>query len=136
MDSISKNIIFYITIVESESTDHSFLRKVVHTVLPQAIVESVHTDDESIRYFNNCTIIPHLIFLDQDMLRVSGKNTIDLIKRVYGLNNTPIVFLSSASKKSQRTNLDKLSVNHFYAKPYKAQDLLAIVSSLNTKWVA
>ena len=136
MNSISRNIIFYITIVESNNADHSFLRKVVHTVLPQAIVESVHTDDEAVRYFNNCTTIPHLIFLDQDMLRVSGKNTIDLIKRVDGLSETPIVFLENSSNKSQRTDLDKLSVNHFYAKPYKAQDLLEIVSSLNTRWVA
>lgn len=135
MNRISKKIVFYITIIENDNADHSFLRKVVHTVLPQAIVESVYTGDEAINYFNSCTTTPHLIFLDQEMLHISGKNTIDLIKRVDGLSETPIIFLTG-SNKSQRADLNKLSINHCYARPYKAQDLLEIVSSLNTKWVA
>ena len=136
MNSISKNIIFYITIVEHKEKDHSFLRKVVHSVLPQAIVESVYSDEEAIRYFSNCITVPHLIFLDQDMQNASGTNIIDLIKRVVDLNKTPLIFLTGETTKSQRTDLNTLNVNNFYAKPYRAQDLVNIVSSLNSKWLA
>jgi len=137
MHAISKNIIFYITIVENNEPDHSFLRKVIHNVLPQAIVDSVYGEDEALQYFNNCSTIPHLIFLDRGMLRVSGKDTLELIKRVVGLAHVPIVYLSNVTtNESQRTDFIKQGESHFYSKPYKAADLLNIVGSLNSKWLA
>jgi CheY-like chemotaxis protein len=136
MQAISKNIIFYITVVESNKADHAFLRGAIHRVLPQAIVESIYNDHEAIQYFNNCSKLPHLIFLDQDMLKISGRNTLELIKRVDGLDQVPIVFLSKLNTKSQRTDFIEQGESHFYSKPYEVQELLNIVGSLNNKWLA
>ena len=136
MNSISKNVIFYITILEKNRSEHSFLREVIHSVLPQAIVDSVYGDDEAIRYFNNYSSIPHLIFLDQEMLHLSGNNTVEHIKQVNGLEQVPIVFLTSAPGIPQNESLFQQHTDHFYSKPYEAQDLLNTVGSLNSKWIA
>jgi|GEM_PF-2234101 len=136
MSRISKNIIFYITIVENNKTENAFLRKVIHSVLPQAIVESIYDEDEAVRYLNNCSTIPHLIFLDPDMLKISGRNTIEMIKRVNGLDQVPIIFLTNLPVESQKTEFTKQGVDHFYSKPYGTQDLMNIVGSLNSKWLA
>ena len=139
MQAISKNIIFYITIVENDRSDHSFLRKVIHSVLPQAIVESVYSDEEAIRYFNNCTTLPHLIFLDSEMLKISGRDTLHLIRRVDGLAEVPIVFLTKLNNGAdgdQEECFNKQNSGHYYSKPYGAKDLLNIVGSVNNKWLA
>ena len=133
---ISKNIIFYITLLENNKADYTFLRKVIHTVLPQAIVESVCGAEEATHYFNKCSTIPHLIFLDQDMLRISGKDTIELIKQVNGLEQVPIVFLANLPGDSQRDDFRKQGTDHYYAKPYATLDLMNIVNSVNSKWLA
>lgn len=135
MDRISKNIIFYITIVERNEEDHTFLRKVIHHLIPHAIVESVYDDVETVKYFNNCSSTPHLIFLDENMLQISGKDTIGLIRRVDGLDEVPIVFLTN-NNKSQRPYFDKQNVDHFYSRPYSVQNLLELVGSVNKKWLA
>ncbi len=136
MNRISKNIIFYITIVEKNKAENAFLRKAIHTVLPYAIVESIYNEEEAIQYFNNCPIIPHLIFLDPDMTNVSGRDTIDMIKCVNGLDKVPVVFLANLSDELQKAEFIKYGAGYFYSKPYKPQDLMNIVGSLNGKWLA
>jgi DNA-binding response OmpR family regulator len=136
MNAISKNIIFYITIIESNVEDHSFLRKAIHAVVPTAMVESVYTDQEAVHYFNNCTTIPHLIFLDQDMLHISGRDTMELIRRINLLDQVPVIFLTNAKNKSRRKDFIKQGASNFYSKPYAAQDLLNIVGAVNSKWLA
>ena len=132
MNAISKNILFYITIVENNKMEHSFLRSVIHKVLPQAIVESVYSYNEAVEYFKTCSIIPHLIFLDRQML----KDTVDVIKGVNDLCEVPIVLLNDLQKIAQNTDFIKQSTNLFYSKPYDAKDLLNIVGSVNSNWLA
>lgn len=134
MTIISRNIVFYITIVEKNKTDHSFLRSMIHRVLPQAIVESVYEEEEAIHYFNNCSVLPHLIFLDEDMLLLSGRDTLELIRRVEGLDKVPLIFLTGSH--TLQTSETTSGGSHFYSKPYQAQELRNIVSSLSSRWVA
>lgn len=102
--------------------------------MPQAIVESFYNDDEALQHFNHCSRPPHIIFLDQNMLHISGRDTLDLIKHIQGLEQVPIVVLSDP--KSQSTDLFQQGESHFYSRPYSTQDLLQIVGYLNTKWLA
>ncbi|WP_317897198.1 hypothetical protein [Aurantibacillus circumpalustris] len=136
MNSIPKNIIFCITILECNEEEQSFLRKMIHSVLPQAIVESIYNNQEANRYFNNCSTMPQLFFVAQDMLNVSGEDTIKNIKRLDQSSETQIICLKNSTSKSQRTDIIKLSETVFYVKPFTTQDLLDIVSSLNMKRVA
>lgn len=137
MTSISKNITFYITLVDTKNTDNSFLRKVIHSVLPQAIVDSIYGEEEVTQYFNNFPAVPDLIFLAQDMLKVAGMDTIQLIKKINGLEQVPLIFLTNVPNKSQRTDLiTEGEGHHIYSQPFGAQDLLNIVGSVNRKWLA
>lgn len=134
MKSILKDIVFYIVVVDKNNSDQAFLRQAINSVVPQAIVESVYNEDEAVRYFSNCSTIPHLIFLNQDMLNVSGKNTVDLIKRVDGLDKVPIIFLTNSE--APNSDLIKQGANSFYSRPYRAHELIEIVGDVNGKWLA
>lgn len=136
MDLILNSIVFYFVVVEDNKNDHSFLRKAIHRVVPQAIVESIYSGEEAIRFFNKCSAVPNLIFLDEDMLKIAGKNTIEIIKRVEGLAKVPLIFLSNTITEAQKKDFLKQGVNDFYKKPYEPNDLVKIVTSVNRKWLA
>jgi CheY-like chemotaxis protein len=136
MKTILKDLIFYVLIVDKNNGDQGFLRQALNSVIPQAILESVTDGEEAVRYFNNCKTVPHLIFLSQDMLEHSGRNMIELIKRVDGLNKVPIIFLTNNNYTGNKNELIKLGANDLYSKPYGAIDLLNIVESVNGKWLA
>jgi DNA-binding response OmpR family regulator len=136
MNSILNSIVFYILIVDDGDQDHNFLRHIIHAILPQAIIESVHNDSEIVGYFNNCTTAPHLIFLNQKMLTVSGKSTLDMIKNVEVLSGVPIVFLSTDKKVEQKNEFIKQAADEFKARPYQVIDLEKIVRALDHKWLA
>lgn len=132
--AILKDMVFYIVIVDKNNSDHAFLRHAINAVVPQAIVESVYEEEEAVRYFNNCSVIPHLIFINEDLLNVSGRNTVDLIRRVDSLSKVPIIFLTGSE--SPENDLMKQGADSFYSKPYQAQDLIDVVSGVNGKWLA
>lgn len=136
MDLILNSIVFYFVIVEDNKKDHSFLRKAIHRVVPQAIVESIYSGDEAVHFFNKCSAVPNLIFLDEDMLKIAGRNTIEIIKCVEGLAKVPLIFLSNTITEAQKKDFLKQGVNDFYTKPYEPNDLIKIVTSVNRKWLA
>lgn len=136
MDLILNSIVFYFVIVEDNKNDHSFLRKAIHRVVPQAIVESIYSGEEAVRFFTKCNAVPNLIFLDEDMLKIAGRNTIELIKRVEALTKVPLIFLSNTITEAQKKDFLKQGVNDFYPKPYEPNDLIKIVATVNKKWLA
>lgn len=136
MDLILNSIVFYFVIVEDNKNDHSFLRKAIHRVVPQAIVESIYSGEEAVRFFNTCAAVPNLIFLDENMLKIAGRNTIELIKRVEGLAKVPLIFLSNTITEAQKKDFLKQGVNDFYPKPYEPNELIKIVVTANKKWLA
>lgn len=136
MDLILNSIVFYFVIVEDNKNDHSFLRKAIHRVVPQAIVESIYSGEEAVRFFNKSSAVPNLIFLDEDMLKIAGRNTIEIIKRVEGLAKVPLIFLSNTITDAQKSDFLKLGVSDFYTKPYEPNDLIKIVTSVSKKWLA
>jgi response regulator RpfG family c-di-GMP phosphodiesterase len=132
--SILKSVVFYIVVVDKNNSDHAFLRHAINSVVPQAIVESVYNEEETEHYFKNCSSVPHLIFINQDMLHVSGQNTVDLIKGVKGLDKVPIIFLTNGQ--SDIKDLTNRGASSFYAAPYRITDLIDIVGDVNGKWLA
>ena len=136
MDLILNSIVFYFVIVEDNKNDHSFLRKAIHRVVPQAIVESIYSGEEAVRFFTKCNAVPNSIFLDEDMLKIAGRNTIELIKRVEALTKVPLIFLSNTITEAQKKDFLKQGVNDFYPKPYEPNDLIKIVATVNKKWLA
>lgn len=135
MDLILNSIVFYFVIVEDTKADHSFLRKAIHRVVPQAIVESIYNGEEALSFFSSCKSTPNLIFLDENMLKMAGESTIALIRKAESLAQVPLIFLSNTVNESQKKDLKKQGVSDFYAKPYEPVDLVKIVGEVNKKWL-
>lgn len=133
---MAANILFNVVVVDSNTTDHSFLRKSINTVLPQVIIESIYNAGEALRYFQSCKTRPHLIFLNKDMLHVWGRNMVEFIRKTDVLSQVPLIFLSNPFSESQKQEFIKQGADNLYAKPYEPLDLLKIVGDVDGNWLA
>jgi CheY-like chemotaxis protein len=135
MNTDLNNITFYILIVDDDTDDHFFLRKAINKVVPQAIVESVYDGDEALQYLNACTAMPNLIFLDLNMRKLSGKDTMKIIRANEHLRQVPVVVLTTSRNENERKEMLAMGAAGFYSKPHYTHDLITIVEEVRDKFL-
>jgi CheY-like chemotaxis protein len=126
----------YILVVDDDHDDQFFLRRAISQIIPQAIIESLYDGSEAMAYLDRCAALPHLIFLDLNMIKLSGKVTMSLIRQNASLNKVPVVILTTSKNESEKEELLRLGANDFYTKPYDTKDLMRIVTEVKSKWLA
>jgi len=136
MDLNLNNIIYYILIVDDDSDDHYFLRTALNKVIPQALIESVYDGEEALEYLNNCTFMPNLIFLDLNMAKISGRDTIKIIKQNEVLNKVPVVIFTTSKDEDEKAEMLQLGAAGFYSKPSQIEDLIAVVEDVKEKYLS
>jgi CheY-like chemotaxis protein len=135
MDPALNRVVFYILVVDDDQDDQFLLRKAITDTIPQAIVESLYDGSEALHYLNTCTSLPNLIFLDLNMMKLSGKETIKIIRRNKYLSKVPVVILTTSRNPAERVELLTLGANGFYIKPDRHVDLISIVEEVKEKWL-
>ncbi|PBQ30796.1 hypothetical protein CNR22_03065 [Sphingobacteriaceae bacterium] len=136
MDLNLNNIIYYILIVDDDSDDHYFLRTALNKVIPQALIESVYDGEEALEYLNNCTFMPNVIFLDLNMAKISGRDTIKIIKQNEVLSKVPVVIFTTSKDEDEKAEMLKLGASGFYSKPSQIEDLIAVVEDVKEKYLS
>lgn len=135
MDLNLNNIIYYILIVDDDSDDHFFLRTAINKVIPQALIESVYDGEEALEYLNNCTFMPNVIFLDLNMAKISGRDTIKIIKDNEVLSKVPVVIFTTSRNEDEKKEMLKLGASAFYSKPSQIEDLIMVVEDVKEKYL-
>ncbi len=136
MNTDLNNVTFYILIVDDDTDDHFFLRKAINQVIPQAIVESVYDGDEALQYLNNCKAMPNLIFLDLNMSKLSGKETMKIIKENEHLRSVPVVILTTSRSDEEKKEMLAMGASGFYSKPHHTKNLVDIVEEIHEKFLS
>jgi len=136
MDLNLNNIIYYILIVDDDSDDHYFLRTALNRVIPQALIESVYDGEEALEYLNNCTFMPNVIFLDLNMAKISGRDTIKIIKKNEILCKVPVVIFTTSKDEDEKEELLELGAAGFYSKPSQIEDLISVVEDVKNKYLS
>lgn len=135
MDMSLNQVIYYILIVDDDKDDHFFLRKAINQVIPQAIVESLYDGMEALKFLGTCTALPNLIFLDLNMVLVSGIDTIKKIRNNENLEKVPIVVLTTSKSVTEKEETLKWGANDFFTKPDHPKDLVPIVEAVMEKFL-
>ena len=136
MDLNLNNIIYYILIVDDDSDDHYFLRTALNKVIPQALIESVYDGEEALQYLDSCTFMPNVIFLDLNMAKISGRDTIKIIKQNEVLSKVPVVIFTTSKDEDEKAEMLKLGASGFYSKPSQIEDLIAVVEDVKEKYLS
>ncbi len=71
-----------------------------------------------------------LIFLDLNMPLMNGQQFLTEIKRDEKLREIPIVILSTSSNAATAIQVKKLGAYHFFTKPDRFEDLVAILDEV------
>jgi CheY-like chemotaxis protein len=129
------NVVFYILVVDDDQDDQYFIRRAINEVIPQAIVESLYDGSEALAYLEKCTSLPNLILLDLNMTKISGKDTMRIIRQNDSLQKVPVVVLTTSRNASERAELLKLGASGFYTKPHSSRDLLKIMGEVRDKYL-
>lgn len=135
MDLNLNNIIYYILIVDDDSDDHYFLRTAINRVIPQALIESVYDGEEALEYLNNCTFMPNVIFLDLNMAKISGRDTMKIIKQNEILSKVPVVIFTTSRDEEEKAEMLEMGAAGFYSKPSQIEDLIGVVEDVKKKYL-
>jgi len=129
------SIFYYVLIVDDDKDDHFFLRQAIGEVIPQAIIESLYDGSEALAYLDNSATLPSLIFLDLNMSKISGKNTIMVVRKNDNLKNVPVIILTTSNSDQEKLEILALGANEFYSKPVDLNELVKIVKEVKAKYL-
>lgn len=76
-----------------------------------------------------CLHKPDVIVLDIRMPDIDGYDTCARIRRMPGLEETPVVFLSANVQDSARARAMDVGGRAFISKPYKSADVLGVIKT-------
>ena len=129
------NVVFYILVVDDDHDDQYLIRKAITEEIPQAIVESLYDGSEALAYLEKCKSYPNLVILDLNMTKISGKDTMRIIRQNEALSKVPVVVLTTSRNKKEREELLALGASGFYTKPHNSAELSSIIRELKEKWL-
>lgn len=129
------NVVFYVLVVDDDPDDQYLIRKAINEAMPQALIESLYDGSEALAYLQKCTSLPNLILLDLNMAKISGKDTMRIIRENDSLKQVPVVVLTTSRNESERKELLDMGANAFYTKPHSASELLNIMKELKSKYL-
>lgn len=134
MSSITEPFV-YILIVDDDADDQFLLRRAISKSIPHAIIESVYDGSEAIIFLKNGHTIPHLIFLDLNMNKLPGKDTLKLIMANEMFSKVPVIIYSTSRNDKEKEEMLSLGAKDFYSKPYDVESLRLIVENIKNKWL-
>ena len=124
-----------IFIVDDDPDDHAFLNSAIKEIVPNALIKSFFDGSEVLEYlFENCRF-PDLIFLDVNMGKLGGKETLTIIKHNTPLCAFPIVMLTSNSCQIEKEVVMGLGAKDYYTKPRCYIELVKIVEEVKNKFL-
>ena len=115
MTSVLNSSVSYILIVDHDKIDYHFLRPAIAKIIPDAIVESLYDDLETVSYIDRHIARPNLIFLELNKSKISDENTIVRVRKNQDLARVPIIILSAANNDTEKAELLALGADAFYA---------------------
>lgn len=127
MVTLTNKIIFYIVIMDENFQHHQHLRKLIHKIIPQAIIESIYDFNESIQFFRREAFQPHILFLSEEMSKSGLVISPDGYVNSYLLDEMPLVYLEDKQTPSYFQRLKLL-------RPYNKATILKLLRKLNQKW--
>src|SRR5687768_4204869 len=123
MSSNSSVPTIHILIVDDDADDHFFLRKALNKHVPNALIESLYDGAEALLYLEKNESLPDLVILDLNMTRISGQDTIRLIRKNKALEQVPVIIYTTSRNEAERKKMLELGAQDFFTKPSEQEGI-------------
>jgi DNA-binding response OmpR family regulator len=135
MHDYINHVITYILIVDDDRDDQFFLRRAIKEIIPYAIIESLYDGAEAMEFLDDCISLPNMIFLDLNMAKLSGMETIRRIRKNQYLDKIPVIILTTSRNEDEKIQVLNSGADGFYSKPDHPDDLKSMVREIVDKWI-
>jgi CheY-like chemotaxis protein len=124
-----------VLIVDDDEDDRYFLKNAISQLIPDLNVVCATDGCEAVTYLHSEKELPQLVFLDLNMTKMSGRETLMLIRNSLRMAKLPVIILTTSHNKTERSELMELGADAYYTKPFHQSDLLRIVSEIRNMWL-
>jgi CheY-like chemotaxis protein len=124
-----------ILVVDDDRDDQFFLKEALLHTIPRALIESLYDGAEALQYLIKCITPPNLIFLDLNMCKISGRETLNFIKKKSRFKKIPVIILTTSKSEDEKKELLEMGADEFYSKPDSVDKLEKIVKDVRNKWL-
>ena len=125
-----------ILLVDDDEDDRELFVEAARSVDDTIICSTACNGEEALQYLHNTgNPLPDFIFLDLRMPGLSGRQTLEEIKKDARLVAVPVVVYTTSRDVKESVELKKLGAAHFMSKPVSPDDVYYMVSFvLGEKW--
>lgn len=121
-----------IVLADDDADDRELFVEAIGEIAPEAIVVTVEDGDKLMQKLRTLTTVPHIIFLDVNMPRKSGKECIAEIKHDNRLKQVTIVIYSTTLNKKDINDAWTNGALCFMRKPDSYSRLKSILKEIVT----
>lgn len=127
-----------ILLVDDDADDRKYFLEALQEI--DATVQCVTAKDgqQALELLNNLDFtLPHYIFLDLRMPKISGRQCLHQIKSNDRLKNIPVIIYTTSRETQDSEELKKLGSVHFISKPSDPGEIYYVISlALEEQWDA
>lgn len=119
-----------ILLADDDFDDAFVFQEVIKEIDPG--ISFVHKKDgkEALSYLNDCQTLPDLLFLDLNMPRLSGKESLHMIKQNEALSSLPVIMYTTSSQSADIEEAIIGGASGFITKPSSIGELRQIIASI------
>ncbi len=100
-----KHKVYYVVIVGNVPGDHLYLRRIINKMFPQAIVESLYLNEESLSFLTHHCQAPDLIFLQHQTAMADETGMYSLLKAQADLQKVPVILVGDDAEEKVQSPL-------------------------------
>jgi CheY-like chemotaxis protein len=127
-----------ILLVDDDVDDRKYFLEALNEIDPTIEFVSAKDGQQAMEILHDVdNSLPHYIFLDLRMPRISGKQCLLQIKTDERLKNIPVIIYSTSRDVEDSEKLNGLGAVHFISKPSDPEELFYVLSMvLEEQWGA
>ena len=128
-----------ILIVEDNPGDQRLTREAFQEIGVAIKVQMVSTGLDAIDFLEKKgefagAFRPHLIMMDLNLPKLSGRDVLKYVKESPDLNTIPVIIMSSSESDADISEVYKLKGNCYVVKPVDIDDYMKLIQSLVNFW--
>ena len=120
----------HILLVDDDADDRQFFCEAIHEIDPQIIVHISIDGIEAIQYLHRTPHLPGYIFLDMNMPRLNGLQTLKEIKSNGMWQHIPVIMYSTSQFKQEQDLAFQNGASRFVQKPSSFSAICKVLAKI------
>lgn len=129
-----KHKIYYVVIVGNVVNDHLCLRRIINKMFPQAIVESLYLNEESLSFLAHHCQAPDLVFLQYNALGTPFFELYNKIKAQVDFQQVPVILIGDEAEEKVGSVVAKKSITGYFKRSFQINTIEWLARNLMGKY--